>query len=81
MWSSASGGTPRRLTTPPNEGDGHSGLGTANGCTSYQSAAVSGRFGRCLRRAEQAVQVTRTEKGVDTPQESPDGKFFYYISG
>jgi Tol biopolymer transport system component len=70
---SASGGLPRRLTTGPSGGSWP--------CWSRDSRSIyfqsSGQVWKMPASGGEPAQITRNGGGV--PQESPDGKFIYYI--
>ena len=52
---------------------------TASGFTSCPTARERTKCGRCLLKAVEEIQVTR--KGGNGAQESPDGRFLYYVKG
>ena len=72
---SANGGPPRRLTTGPSGGKW--------ACWSRDSQSIyfvsSEQVWKMPATGGDPVQITRN--GGDVPQESPDGKFLYYIKG
>ena len=76
---SANGGTPRRLTSHPAEDKWP--YWSHDGNWIYFSSTRSGReeIWKMPSNAGEAVQITRNSG--DMPQESPDGKFLYYMKG
>ena len=76
---SANGGTPRRLTSHPAEDKWA--YWSHDGKWIYFSSTRSGReeIWKMSSSGGEAVQITRNSG--DTPQESPDGKFLYYMKG
>ena len=76
---SANGGAPRRITTDPAEDKWP--YWSNDGKWIYFSSTRSGReeIWKMPSSGGEAVQITRNSG--DTPQESPDGKFLYYMKG
>jgi Tol biopolymer transport system component/tRNA A-37 threonylcarbamoyl transferase component Bud32 len=76
---SVNGGTPRRLTTHPAEDKWP--YWSHDGKWIYFSSTRSGReeIWKMPSNGGEAVQITRNSG--DAPQESPDGKFLYYMKG
>ena len=76
---SVNGGAPRRLTTDPAEDKWP--YWSHDGKWIYFSSTRSGReeIWKMPSSGGEAVQITRNSG--DTPQESPDGKFLYYMKG
>jgi serine/threonine protein kinase len=75
----ANGGVPRRLTDNPAEDKWP--YWSHDGKEIYFSSTRSGReeIWKMPSNGGEAVQITRNSG--DTPQESPDGKFLYYMKG
>jgi Tol biopolymer transport system component len=76
---SASGGVPRRMTTDPAEDKWP--YWSHDGKWIYFSSTRSGReeIWKMPSSGGEAVQITRNSG--DIPQESPDGKYLYYMKG
>lgn len=76
---SANGGVPRRLTTDPAEDKNP--YWSHDGEWIYFASTRTGReeIWKMPSGGGEAVQITRNSG--DTPQESPDGKFLYYMKG
>jgi Tol biopolymer transport system component/predicted Ser/Thr protein kinase len=76
---SVNGGVPRRMTTNPAEDKWP--YWSHDGKWIYFSSTRSGReeIWKMPSGGGEAVQITRNSG--DTPQESPDGKFLYYMKG
>jgi eukaryotic-like serine/threonine-protein kinase len=76
---SASGGVPRRMTTDPAEDKWP--YWSHDGKWIYFSSTRSGReeIWRMPSSGGEAVQITRNSG--DRPEESPDGRFLYYMKG
>ncbi len=76
---SVNGGVPRRMTTDPAEDKWP--YWSHDGKWIYFSSTRSGReeIWKMPASGGEAVQITRNSG--DSPQESPDGKFLYYMKG
>jgi Tol biopolymer transport system component len=76
---SVNGGTPRRMTTDPAEDKWP--YWSHDGKWIYFSSTRTGReeIWKMPSRGGEAVPITRNSG--DAPQESPDGKFLYYMKG
>ena len=76
---SVNGGSPRRLTTNPAEDKWPD--WSHDGKWIYFSSTRSGReeIWKMPSNGGEAVQITRNSG--DVPQESPDGRFLYYMKG